>query len=93
MNFKFWTWFTPKETTPVDPLIQALAYDRICPDCKGSTFTMGPKGGMSQNIKCTNPQCGAEFCVAPFEDAWIGPPMYVERTNRTPEMSKAIYGF
>lgn len=38
-----------------------------CPDCGGSGFLAGPCGGLSQNIKCANPQCGSRFNVmGPF---------------------------
>lgn len=36
-----------------------------CPDCKGTSFLAGPRDGLSQNIKCADPECGAEFNVCP----------------------------
>src|SRR5271154_985542 len=53
-----------------DPLLDAIGNRHVCPDCGGNKFTMGPSGGMSQNIKCSNLECGSEFCAAPFENGW-----------------------
>jgi hypothetical protein len=67
-----------------DPLAQALLYDNQCPDCKGKEFFDGPSGGMSQNIKCANQECGSEFCIGPF---------FARRTNRAEKDAIALYGF
>ena len=32
-----------------------------CPDCSGIGFLGGPSGGLCQNFKCANPQCGSRF--------------------------------
>jgi hypothetical protein len=41
---------------------------------------MGPKGGMGQNIQCSD--CGSEFNLAPFEDGqWLGEPFMAERIS------------
>lgn len=37
---------------------------RTCPDCGGSAFFEGPRGGISQNIRCAKAVCGSEFNVA-----------------------------
>jgi hypothetical protein len=34
-----------------------------CPECKGTTFQRGPRGGMCLNIRCK--KCGAEFNYTP----------------------------
>jgi len=79
---------------PPDPILEALGTLHICPDCKGNTFIMGPQGGMSQNIKCENRECGSEFSVAPFEDGqWLDVPMMAKRTNRSEADSISLYGF
>lgn len=39
--------------------------DIICPDCGETDFLAGPKGGLSQNIRCANPECGAKFNIYP----------------------------
>lgn len=81
--------FKPEER----PVVRALAFDHICPDCGGDSFTMGPQCGMSQNIKCSNLECGSEFTVAPFEDGhWLGVPMMAERTDRSEQDAVSIYG-
>ncbi len=36
-----------------------------CPDCGGEKFLPGPRGGLSMNIKCANPDCGSEFNICP----------------------------
>lgn len=33
-----------------------------CPDCK-SPILPGPGGGMSMNVRCSNDECGHEFCT------------------------------
>jgi len=35
-----------------------------CPDCHGDLME-GPRGGVSVNVKCSNPLCGHEFNVPP----------------------------
>src|SRR5580658_4863552 len=77
---------------PNDAVFDAIANRHVCPDCGGDKFTTGPSGGMSQNIKCSNLECGSEFCVAPFEDGWLGEPMFVKRTNRSEADSVTFYG-
>lgn len=37
---------------------------RTCPDCGGSAFFEGPRGGLSQNIRCAEAVCASEFNVA-----------------------------
>lgn len=34
-----------------------------CPDCGGSSFVDGPRGGMSQNIRCENLLCSSQYNV------------------------------
>jgi hypothetical protein len=51
--------------------------DGKCPDCPSQEFYMGPHGGASQNITCT--RCSSKFCVAPFDDGWLGTPMMAVR--------------
>ncbi len=90
--WEMWNPFKKKETK-LDPVFHALAVDHVCPDCAGAEFNMGPQGGMSQNIKCANPDCGSEFCVAPFEDGrFLGEPFLVQRTDRPEAESVAIWG-
>lgn len=36
-----------------------------CPDCGGSDFLVGPRGGLSQNMSCAG--CGSEYNVARYE--------------------------
>ncbi len=77
----------------VDPVFDALAIDHTCPDCGGEEFNMGPQGGMSQHIKCSNVECGSEFCVAPFEDGeFLDTPMVARRTNRSEAESISVWG-
>jgi hypothetical protein len=35
-----------------------------CPDCNGRGFILGPRGGVSINIKCANLDCRSRFNVA-----------------------------
>jgi hypothetical protein len=35
-----------------------------CPDCGGSDFIDGPRGGMSQNIQCARASCGSWYNTA-----------------------------
>lgn len=37
--------------------------DESCPDCKGTIWRLGPRGGIAQNIECANPQCRARFNI------------------------------
>lgn len=48
-----------------------------CPDCGGSDFIGGPRGGLSQNTSCAD--CGSEFNIARYE----GRVLFVERIDRT----------
>ena len=71
-------WNPFRKKAPVDPVFEAIAVKHCCPDCGGEEFLMGPRGGLSQNIKCGG--CGSEFNVAPFEDGqFVGQPMLAER--------------
>lgn len=36
-----------------------------CPDCGGSEFLDGPRGGLSQNMACAG--CGSEYNIARYE--------------------------
>jgi hypothetical protein len=57
---------TTRNTPLSDPVEKALA-TRHCPDCYGTIFRDGPRGGISQNIECVI--CGSRFNVA-----WWQPP-------------------
>lgn len=50
-----------------------------CIFCSGNEFLEGPHGGMSVNIKCANPECGAQYNVTPgaagFNEQVIGDPL------------------
>lgn len=35
-----------------------------CPDCGGTEFIDGPRGGMSMNIQCARPSCGSWYNTA-----------------------------
>jgi len=35
----------------------------VCPFCKSEHWIEGPSGGMSKNVYCGNPECGAGFNV------------------------------
>lgn len=76
---------TPSKPQSSDPLVQALFDENKCPDCGAKEFFDGPSGGMSQNIKCANTECGSEFCVVP--------PYFAKRTNRDEKDAIALYGF
>jgi hydrogenase maturation factor HypF (carbamoyltransferase family) len=50
----------------------------VCPDCKCNSFEDGPRGGVSQNIRCT--ACGSRFNVAPrYLPADSSPLLFAER--------------
>lgn len=66
---------------PVDPILESMRKG-ICPDCGGTTFFMGPHGGMSQNVECSNKSCGSRFNLAPFEDGWLGTAILAERIGK-----------
>jgi hypothetical protein len=36
----------------------------ICPDCLGHEWLEGPEAGISQNLYCATPTCGARFNIA-----------------------------
>lgn len=62
------------------PTVQECLVKGICPDCGGNKWFMGPQGGMCQNIKCSNPDCGSRFNCGPFEDGqWLGQPLIADR--------------
>lgn len=44
----------------IEPGLESLENHR-CPDCGGDHFWLGPSGGFSVNIECS--QCGARFNV------------------------------
>lgn len=64
---------TPREERPLSPedearkareRLLASLMDSVCPDCTQNVlFLEGPRGGMSQNIKC--PDCGATYNWCP----------------------------
>jgi hypothetical protein len=41
--------------------------NNTCPDCGGSSFGSGPEGGMSQNIRCENAECGSQYNIATIQ--------------------------
>lgn len=48
---------------------------RSCPDCGGNEFQEGPRGGLSQNVRCSNMVCSAEFNLTFFQ----GKLLFVDR--------------
>ncbi len=47
-----------------------------CPFCKGSTFLIGPSGGMAQNFRCAKDACKATFnALGPFGFELIAAPL------------------
>ncbi len=52
----------------------------VCPDCGGPTFVLGPRGGNSQNIKCST--CGSEFNICP--------PYFAERIGGRKDAKREI---
>jgi hypothetical protein len=49
--------------------VESLGYwleRNICPDCKGTGFFEGPRGGININIFCHNPECRSGFNIAVF---------------------------
>lgn len=50
-----------------------------CPDCGCTEFIDGPTGGVSQNVECSNPNCGSRFNLlllpgGPYLSERISPP-------------------
>lgn len=39
--------------------------NECCPDCGGSEFLDGPRGGLSRNMSCAG--CGSEYNIARYE--------------------------
>lgn len=52
----------------------------FCPDCLSNRFDFGARGGMVQNVTCSN--CGSKFNLAPFDDGWLGEPFLIVRRSR-----------
>lgn len=53
----------PRLLTKIE--FEFLALENECPFCTGKTFRFGPRGGMSTNIFCAEPDgCGAGFNIA-----------------------------
>ena len=42
--------------------------DESCPDCKGTIWRPGPRGGVGQNIECVG--CKSRFNVARWSRDW-----------------------
>lgn len=42
--------------------------DESCPDCKGTIWRPGPRGGVNENIECVG--CGARFNIARWSREW-----------------------
>ena len=56
---------SPARWTEEQLLFRVIARDK-CPNCGSDKgFFEGPRGGISMNIKCANPPCGAKFNVTP----------------------------
>jgi len=54
----------PTDKTPEKNNLNCVKKNK-CPDCKvEGQILAGPRGGMSQNVKCGN--CGSEFNITPF---------------------------
>lgn len=45
------------------PLDEWFNKYKCCPDCFGTEFIKGPKGGLSRNMYCANEECGSRFNV------------------------------
>jgi len=41
--------------------LETIREAQKCPDCGHDEFLAGPRGGMAQNFKCANPECGSRF--------------------------------
>lgn len=54
------------ETTSEQKLFVSVVENNQCPDCKKFGFLAGPRGGLAQNVKCANRECGSRFNVTPF---------------------------
>jgi hypothetical protein len=52
-----------------DPAIFAALSDNRCPDCNGSNWRPGPRGGLAQNIECRS--CLARFNVTRFDGTLV----------------------
>ena len=37
-----------------------------CLDCGCKDFLQGPSGGMAQNVKCANDECGSKYNIMPM---------------------------
>jgi hypothetical protein len=46
-----------------------LIADGTCPDCRGTIFRPGPRGGLSQNIECV--QCLSRFNVSHHQGRFL----------------------
>ena len=57
-------WYTPVSETDGGKLWATIATNH-CPDCNRIGFFEGPHGGLSVNIRCANPACGARFNITP----------------------------
>jgi hypothetical protein len=49
----------------IEGLIYWIRKDK-CPDCKGTGFWEGPRGGININIFCKNAECRSGFNIAVF---------------------------
>ena len=75
--FDFWRRKKPQAAPAItDPVLLALTNAR-CPDCNGESFACGPQVGRFQDIICIG--CHQKFCVAPFDNGWLGPLFFAKR--------------
>ncbi len=57
----------------VTPAEEKKLRKSICPDCGGTKFLGGPRGGLAQNVMCANIECEARFNICgPFTPERIG---------------------
>lgn len=56
-----------------------------CPDCGGTIFRPGPRGGLSQNIECVG--CKSRFNVARYQGALV----LAERIKNTGEWREDMF--
>ena len=41
-------------------------YEKGCVDCGCKDFLEGPSGGIAQNVKCANDECGSKYNIMPM---------------------------
>lgn len=77
----------PRHLEATEDITAWFSNHKSCPDCGTSVFHKGPRGGASQNIRCSNVLCSAQFNVLVVDGQYF----FAERIHRQPTTGNRLH--